>query len=192
MRLLRPGQDTVLSWDSGAIECTVVAAAGHYVLLRPDARALLSEMPGGECSLTYLDGMVPMGWDGLVEFGGQPGELRFRVRAEDTAADRRSSVRVPLRATVEVEHPDGTLEGAMMDVSAGGLRFRHQGRLPVGTLVRVRSSLHEGLEIDADAVVRMSEPGVTAVEFTVMHGSDGQAIGAWTVGILRASLAGRG
>ena len=78
------------------------------------------------------------------------------------------------------------------DVSAGGLRFRHQGRIPMGTTVRAIAVLSEGLVIDADAVVRGSEPGVTSLQFTEMRGADAQAIGAWTVGVLRASVAGQG
>ena len=192
MRLLRPGQDTVLSWRSGAVECRVVAAAGQFVLLRPE-RADPSDVPEGDCSLTYLDGMVPMGWDGIVEPGGASGELRFRVGAAGLAADRRSSARVPLSAAVAVELDDGeTLAAALMDVSAGGLRFRAPGRLAPGTAVHVRCELHEGVELDADAVVRTSEPGVASVEFTALHGADAQTIGAWTVGVLRASLAGQG
>jgi hypothetical protein len=193
MRLLRPGQDTVLSWRSGAVECRVVAAAGQFVLLRPERRDAVGAVPSGECSLTYLDGMVPMGWDGSVEAGGHPGELRFRVGAEDLAADRRSSVRVPLFATVKVTSAGREpVEAQLLDVSAGGMRFRAPGRIPNGTPVRVRSTLHDGLVVDSDAVVRASDPGLTSVEFTAMHGADAQAIGAWTVSVLRASLAGHG
>jgi PilZ domain len=185
--------ETVLSWRSGAVECRVVAAAGQFVLLRPERREALGTVPSGECSLTYLDGMVPMGWDGSVEAGGHPGELRFRVGGGELQADRRSSARVPVFASVEVEVPgQDTFEGQLLDVSAGGMRFRALSRIGIGTPVHVRSTLHEGLVVDADAVVRASEPSVASVEFTAMHGADAQAIGAWTVGVLRASLAGRG
>jgi hypothetical protein len=193
MRLLRPGQDTVLSWRSGAVECRVVAAAGQFVLLRPERRDALGTVPSGACSLTYLDGMVPMGWDGQVEAGAHPGELRFRVGDAGTAADRRSSVRVPVFATVHVtgigREP---LDGQLLDVSAGGLRFRAPGRIRSESVLRVRTQLTEALLIDAESVVRTSEPGVTSVEFTEMHAATEQDIGAWTVAVLRASLAGHG
>ena len=54
--------------------------------------------------------------------------------------------------------------GSLLDVSAGGLRFRHAGRLDVGTMLRATTTLPDGLHIDADAVVRASEPGVTSVD----------------------------
>ena len=193
MRLLRPGQDTVLSWPAGAVECRVVAAAGQFVLLRPERRDALGTVPDGTCSLTYLDGMVPMGWDGRVEAGAHPGELRFRVGDAGACADRRSSVRVPVFATVHVTSAGREpLDGQLLDVSAGGLRFRARGRIATGTALRVRTQLGDDLQIDADAVVRASEPGITSVEFTAMHAADGQEIGAWTVAVLRAALAGQG
>jgi hypothetical protein len=192
MRLLHPGQETILSWSAGAAECRVVAAAGHYVLLQPDPRSAPGvEEAAGTCSLTYLDGMVPMGWDGSVEPGGHPGELRFRVDG-DLGADRRSSVRVPLFTSVTVTDGEQQLEGQLMDISAGGMRFRQPGRLAAGAALRVHAVLHEHLVVDADAVVRVAEPGVTSVEFTEMRGVSSQEIGAWTVSILRASLSGRG
>ena len=64
MKHLRSGQDTVLSLGGRAVECKVVAAAGRFVLLRPERKA--DVFPFGRCSLTYLSGMVPMGWDGTV------------------------------------------------------------------------------------------------------------------------------
>lgn len=192
MRLLRPGQETVLSWRSGAVECRVVAAAGHYILLRPQPAGPDSEPPTGSCSLTYLDGMVPMGWDGSVEAGAHPGELRFRVLENAQAADRRSTVRVPVFATVRVETGEEVLDGRLIDVSAGGMRFRNPGRIPAGTLLRVHAELPEEIVVDADAVVRTSERGITSVEFTAMRGTDAHTIGAWTVAVLRASLTGQG
>jgi hypothetical protein len=193
MRLLRPGQDTVLSWRSGAVECRVVAAAGQFVLLRPERRDALGTVPSGACSLTYLDGMVPMGWDGQVEAGAHAGELRFRVAHPGVTADRRSSVRVPVFADVHVTSPGlEPVDGQLLDVSAGGLRFRARGRIRANAVVRVRTRLTDELAIDADAVVRTSEPNVTSVEFTAMHAASPQDIGAWTVGLLRASLAGHG
>src|SRR4051794_41747714 len=102
MRLLRPGQDTVLSWRSGAVECRVVAAAGQFVLLRPERRDALGTVPSGACSLTYLDGMVPMGWDGQVEAGGPPGGLRVRVAPPRGPPPPPSSVPAPGFAGVPV------------------------------------------------------------------------------------------
>ena len=188
MRLLRPGQDTVLSWRSGAVECRVVAAAGQFVLLRPERRDAHGTVPSGACSLTYLDGMVPMGWDGRVEAGAHAGELRFRV-GDAAPADRRSAVRVPIFAAVHVTSAGrDPVDGRLLDVSAGGMRFRAPGRIDCGTVVRVRARLTDGLTVDADAVVRASEPGVTSVEFTAMHAASAQDIGAWTVGVLRSAL----
>lgn len=189
MRLLRPGQDTVLSWKAGAVECRVVAVAGQFVLLRPERRDP-GPVPSGSCSLTYLDGLVPMGWDGNVEAGGHPGELRFR---SDVTADRRTSVRVPLFADLTFVVPgEAPQTGQLLDISAGGLRFRALGRLDAGSDLHVRATLPGGLVVDAEALVRVSEPGVTSVEFTAMHAADGQAIGAWTVAVLRSSLSGSG
>jgi hypothetical protein len=193
MRPLRPGQETVLSWRAGALECRVVAAAGQFVLLSPaPVTDPFARPPYGDCSLTYLDGLVPVGWDGAVEPGGHPGELRFRVRDAADAADRRSAVRIPVFADVQVAASDEVFDGPLLDVSAGGLRFRHKGRIAPGTVVRALAVLSESLVIDADAVVRASEPGVTSLEFTEMRGANAQAIGAWTVGVLRASVAGQG
>jgi hypothetical protein len=56
----------------------------------------------------------------------------------------------------------------------------------------VRVELAADLLLDADAVVRGSEPGITSVEFTEMHGAPAATVGAWVVDVLRASLAGQG
>jgi len=192
MRPLRPGQDTVLSWPGGAVDCHVVAAAGAFVLLRANGVSSLGEdLFTGGCSLTFLDGMIPMGWDGSVEFGAEPGELRFRV-SEGAGADRRSSVRLPIFATVSVAAAGGErLRGQMLDISAGGMRFRQPGQLATGTLVHLRAELPGGPTVEAHAVVRKSEPGVTAVEYTAMHDASAQDVGAWTVAQLRAALPSR-
>src|SRR3954471_5349619 len=102
MSTLRTGQDVVLSWPSGAADCHVVAAAGAFVLLRPVRSAKLADGVPGPATITFLEGMIPMGWEGDVEGGGEPGELRFRVGQEERGADRRSSVRLPIFASVEV------------------------------------------------------------------------------------------
>src|SRR4051794_2220397 len=173
MRPLSSGQDTVLSWRTGALECRVVAAAGDYVLLRPEVPVDPAFAPRGPASLTYLDGMVPMGWDGDVQPGGEPGELRFQVTDADRTADRRSAVRVPIFAAVRVVTAEGQVSsGQLLDVSAGGMRFRHSGRFESGTVLRVMSALPEGIVIDSDAVVRAAEQGVTSVEFELMRGAD--------------------
>jgi hypothetical protein len=184
MHLLRPGQDTVLSWVAGAVECKVVAAAGEYVLLRPGATVDAT----GPGSLTYLDGYVPMGWDGTVEAGGETGELRFRV-ATGGAADRRRSVRVPVSSPVKLTLGATVLEAELLDISAGGARFRCERRLDAGTELRLCGALPGGLVVDADAVVRASEPGIASVQFTELRAADEAGIGAWSVGILRAALA---
>ena len=184
----------MLSWGAGAVTCRVVAAAGHYVLLKPERHFDARSKPSGTASLTYLDGMVPMGWDGEVEPGAHPGELRFRAGANQHAPDRRSSVRVPIFAAVRVVcNPSGEPHaGQLLDVSAGGLRFRHSMRLAVGDLVRVMCALPEGIVIDADGVVRASEVGIAAVEYTTMHGTPRDVVGRWTVDVLRSSISGQG
>jgi hypothetical protein len=192
MQPLRSGQEAVLSWRTGAVECRIVAAAGAFVLLRPERRLDPITSPNGPASLTYLDGMVPMGFDGDVQSGGEPGELRFRVTDPDRAADRRSSVRVPLFAAVALNTGEEVLNGQLLDVSAGGMRFRHPGRLQPGQLVRLTCTLPGGMVIDADAAVRAAEQGVTSVEFTTMHGVDQQTLGRWTVNVLRSALNGQG
>jgi PilZ domain len=191
---LRPGQETVLSWSAGAVDCQVVAAAGSFVLLRPERPAAIGEeLPSGQCSLTFLEGMIPMGWDGMVEFGSEPGELRFRVAASGTSADRRSSVRLPVMVSATVTAAGEVHECPMLDISAGGMRFKVAKRIVPGTSVHVRVVLPNGGPlIDSDAVSRASDPGFAAVEFTAMHAATAQEIGAWTVSQLRAGLAGRG
>jgi hypothetical protein len=190
MSSLRPGQDIVLSWSSGATDCRVVAAAGAFVLLRPErTQDLADALPGGRCTLTFLDGMIPMGWDGSIEFGSEPGELRFRFGEADRGADRRSSVRLPIFCTITVTAGTEQLTAQMLDVSAGGMRFRGAGPHAVGSAVHIRADLPSGPAVDADAVVRLSEPGgVVAVEYTALHGATAHDIGAWTVAQLRSSL----
>jgi hypothetical protein len=190
MSPLRTGQDVVLSWTSGATDCRVVAAAGEFVLLRPERAGRLLDGVPGPCTLTFLDGMVPMGWDGQVDFGSVAGELRFRVGDSERGADRRSSVRLPIFANVEVTAEGRTYSGQMLDVSAGGMRYRGPARPPVGTQLRVRTTLPgEGPAIDAEGVVRLSEPGgVVAVEYTGFHAGSPQEIGTWTVTQLRRTL----
>jgi hypothetical protein len=190
MNPLRPGQDIVLSWPSGATDCRVIASAGAFVLLRPERNgALLDGIPGA-CTLTFLDGMIPMGWDGTVDFGSEPGELRFRVGDSERGADRRSAVRLPIFAGVQVMLDGRTTTGQMLDISATGMRFRGASRPALGTQLRVAAVLPNGPPLDADAIVRLSEPGgVVAVEFAHMYTGSVQEIGAWTVGQLRQSLA---
>ena len=188
MRPLRPGQDIVLSSREGAVDCRVVAAAGRYVLLQPDhpGDVHLAISFSGKSSLTFLDGMVPVGWDGKVEAGSNPGELRFIVAESEHAADRRSNVRVPVMASIAATlQSGGALDGMILDVSAGGLRFRHAGRTQNGDILRVRCQLPGGPLIDADAVVRTAEQGVTSVEFQAMHAAQAQDVGLWTVNVLR-------
>jgi hypothetical protein len=194
MPQLHPGQDTVLSWPSGATDCRVVAAAGTFVLLKPARSGALLEGIAGACTLTFLDGMIPMGWDGSVEFGSQAGELRFRLAETETASDRRSAVRLPIFADVTVTADDGTQCSAqMLDVSATGMRFRGAGRIPKETVVRLRVQLPGGPLTDATGVVRLSEPGgVVAVEYTGFHAASADEIGAWTVAQLRRSLTAHG
>ena len=185
MRPLSPGEATLLSWRGGAVQCRVVAAAGTYVLLRP-ARTTLA--PAGSCTLATLDGR-PAGWDGEVEHGPQPEELRFRVADAARPADRRSSVRVPVHALAELLRPDGDVdEVELLDVSAGGMRFRRPGELPEGTPVRVHARLPDGPVFEADAVVRVSAPDACGVAFTELHGTTAADIGSWTVEVLRATL----
>jgi hypothetical protein len=190
MRPLRTGDQAQLSWPRGSVECRVVAAAGAYVLLRPEGPGA---PPAGRCSLTYLDGKIPMGWDGEVMAGPNTRELRFRVTDTGRVADRRGSVRVPVTAPVHVAMTDNTREpagtGSIIDVSAGGMRFRRNGRIPKGANVRVHAELPGGPVIEADAVVRSSEPGICSVEYTSMHGSSAAEVGAWTVEVLRTALA---
>jgi hypothetical protein len=185
MRPLRPGEATLLSWRGGAVQSRVIAAAGSYVLLRP-ARTTLA--PVGSCYLATLGG-EPSGWDGEVEPAPDPHELRFRVADAARPADRRSSVRVPVHALAELLGPDGGVdEVELVDVSAGGMRFRRTGELPEGTPVRVHARLPGGPVIEADAVVRMSAPDACGVAFTELHGSTADDIGSWTVDVLRAAL----
>lgn len=128
-----------------------------------------------------------------MEFGAEPGELRFRTNDHGSNADRRSSVRLPIFADVSVTADGCALDGQLLDISAGGMRFRVPERLELGSLVHIRAHLPGGGPvIDAHAAVRASERGIAAVEFTAMHEASAQDIGAWTVGQLRSSLAGRG
>jgi hypothetical protein len=186
MRALRTGDEAELSWSGGGVGCQVVAAAGAYVLLRPERETPAPELP---VSLTYLDGRVPMGWDGAVRAGAHEGELIFSA-GDGRTLDRRSAVRVPVMARLRLTVGDRVVDAQVLDVSAGGMRFRQPGRLPPSTPVNVRVSLPDDLVIDAEAVVRTSEPGISSVEFTEMRAADAQTIGAWTVGVLRRSLAG--
>ena len=187
---LRPGQEIVLSSLDGAVDCRVVAAAGEYVLLRPvkPNDVLLAVTFSGVSSLTFLDGMVPVGVDGAVEPGGLDGEIRFHVHEK---VDRRSSVRVPVFADSVARLPNSEpLPGTVIDISAGGLRFRHQERRRVmaGTAIRVYCKLPGDLELDADGIVRSSLAGVVSVQFTRMNGVSSADIGRWTVDVLRAHL----
>lgn len=194
MRLLRTGQETVLSWSAGAVDCQVVAAAGPFVLLRPvEVPAEAEGPPAGASSLTYLDGMVPMGWDGQVEPAAAPGELRFCVDG-GRPADRRSAVRIPVTAEAVV-HALGAENGCrVIDVSAGGMRLRTPDRrFAVGSTVHVRAQLPaNGPAVDCQAVVRSSEPGIAAVEFATLAPDRAQEIGVWAVERLRSSLSGQG
>ena len=187
---LRPGQDIVLSSSDGAVDCRVVAAAGKYVLIRPQKPKdlHLATTFSGLSSLTYLDGMVPAGVDGAVEAGGRDGELRFRV---DEAVDRRSSVRVPLYADTVARLPHGApLHGQVLDLSAGGLRFRHSEKRKIakGTAIRVRAELPHDAVLDADGIVRSAQGGVVSVQFTRMNGISARELGDWTVNVLRLHL----
>ena len=190
MRPLRHGDEAQVSWNDGAVSCRVIAAAGSYVLLRPDRDP--TEAPAGPCSLTYLDGYVPMGWDGELAPGTAPGEFRFRVTDTGRVADRRNTVRVPVEASVHVDVPGERtredLDGRIIDVSAGGMRLRRRGQIAKGTPVRVRAELPGGPIIDADAIVRASEPGICSVEYMTLNASTAEDIGAWSVGVLRHAL----
>lgn len=193
MLTVRPGQDTVLSWPAGAVDCRVVAAAGAFVLLQAERFATTTtDPPRGRCALTFLDGMVAMGWDGTVVPGQTDGELRFRILDGHGAADRRSSVRLPHFADLTATVNGQSFAVQMLDVSAGGTRFLAPMQFETDSPVHVRSQLAEGLVLDADGIIRTSEPTITAIEFTALHEASAQEIGAWTVDRLRASLSGQG
>jgi hypothetical protein len=145
--------------------------------------------PPGTCSLTYLDGYVPMGWDGVVDAGGHPSELRFRVTDSGRVADRRSSVRVPVAEMwAQVSDGETAVTARVLDVSAGGMRVRRGGWLEKGTVVRVRAELPGGPVIDADAVVRGTEPGICSLEYVAHRGAGAAEIGGWAVDALRHAL----
>lgn len=193
MPTVRPGQDTVLSWSSGAVDCRVVAAAGAFVLLSPGRfNAQSTRVPVGRCGLTFVDGIIPVGWDGTVELGSAHGEWRFQVAADSGEADRRTSVRLPHFVDITVGGPGGDQRCLLLDISAGGARFRSAVRLAVGSSVRLRGALDDTFVLDAEGIVRTSEPSIAAVEFTHLHGITTQQLGAWTVSRLRASLVGHG
>src|SRR4051812_48661867 len=191
--VIRPGQEIVLSSSDGAVECNVIAAAGYYVLLRaskPRDVEFASTFAGRRSSLTFLDGRIPVGVDGAVESGRNWDELRFHVEEE---VDRRSAVRVPVYAPIVARLPSGDpVHGQVLDVSAGGLRFRHRTklRIPSGTPVRVRTELpgDGNVVIDSDGVIRTAMAGVISVEFTRMHGASKAELGAWSVNVLRSHL----
>lgn len=188
---LAPGQDTVLSLHRMSVDCRVVAAAGAFVLLKSRGEELPHEaLPAKDCVLSFMDGMVPMVWDGEVQPGAEAGELRFQLAAQERATDRRSAVRLPVVALVTATVDGVASRGQMLDISAGGLRYRHPVQLGADRRVRVGVTLPRGGPyVEAEAVVRQSTPtGVTSVEFTAMHGASVQDIGAWTIGWLRESL----
>lgn len=186
---LRPGQDLVISFPEVTADCQVIAAAGAFVLVRAARADRLIEAVPGDCTLTFLDGMVPTGWDGTAVWGSEPGELRFHVADDAGATDRRSSVRLPIFAEVMVASADTEVRGQVLDVSAGGMRFRGTGRHVLGETLRVHVQLPGGPVIDAHGVVRLCEQsGVTAIEFTAFHAGSAQAVGAWTVARLRQAL----
>jgi hypothetical protein len=185
MRPLRPGDEAQVQWSDGTLDCRVLAAAGLYVLLRP-LRAVTAPM--GACALTYVDGMVPVGWDGWLEAGSRPDELRFRV-TDARVADRRNSVRIPVSVPVRVVADGTEAGGEVLDVSAGGMRLRRTGRIAAGTTIQIHAEIPGGPVIDADAIVRASEPGICAVEYVAMRGASSADIGAWTVDVLRHHLA---
>jgi PilZ domain len=173
------------------MDCRVVASAGAYVLLKL-GRGQWDSPPAGACSLTYLDGMTPMGLDGDVEPGAHEGEIRFRLISTGSA-DRRSSVRLPVMAPVTLTKGGESQPARLLDVSAGGMRFVHgAGKHELGEVVRVEVHLPDGPFVAADAVVRASEAQISSVEFTMLHHGTPQEIGAWTVARLRSSLAGQG
>lgn len=183
----------MLTWPTGTADCRVVAAAGAFVLLRPVRSEGLSAGNPGACSLTFLDGMIPMGWDGNAVWAGEPGELRFRVDPGEREADRRSSVRLPIFAEVMVASEGAEMRGQILDVSAGGMRFRGTGRHERGATLRIHTQLPNGPVIDAYGVVRLAEPGgVTAIEFTDFKVGSAQEVGAWTVAQLRRAIAAQG
>jgi hypothetical protein len=179
MRPLRPGEETRLQWRGGAVECHVVAAAGSFVLLRP-ARITLA--PVGACSLTTVGGDA-VRFEGDVTLAPHPHELRFRVTS-GRPADRRATVRVPVSVPVEVTDEAGSLQAELLDVSAGGMRFRRAERLPAGTFVHVRAELPDGPVVEGDAVVRACDAESCAVQFPAPRTD----VGTWTVDRLRSEI----
>jgi hypothetical protein len=190
MHSLRSGQEAVLSWPEGSISCRVIAAAGRFVLLKPERDDPFSSRPHGACSLTYLDGVIPMGFDGDVEPAAFPGEFRFRVGEREPAAERRATARVAADAPVWINVGPDVVKGRLLDLSAGGARFRHASRIGgPGSRVRVITELPDGLRIDAESIVCAAEVGVSSVRFESLYDASAADIGAWTINELRRSLA---
>jgi hypothetical protein len=189
MHSLRSGQEAVLSWPEGSISCRIIAVAGRFVLLKPERDDPFSSRPHGFCSLTYLDGVIPMGFDGDVQPAAFPGEFRFQVAEREQAAERRATARVAADGPVWIVAGEEVVTGRLLDLSAGGARFRHASRIGgPGSRVRMIAELPDGPRVDAECIVCAAEVGVSSVRFEQLHDASAADIGAWTINELRRSL----
>jgi hypothetical protein len=191
MRHLEPGQEVVLASADAAIDGRVIAVAGRYVLIHRDHGPDVEQDDAwSNATLTYLEGLLPMTCDGSVYPGARPEEVRFFTAYGTPVVERRGDVRVPVASSIALStHSGSTLHGQLIDLSAGGLRMRHSGRLMRGIQVRVRVEL-PNLVIDADAVTHRVELGGTTLRFTRFHAGSSPQISEWAVALLRSHVAG--
>lgn len=187
MRRLATGDSVHLTAPHGEkASCRVVAVAGPWALLAlPDPSAALPAWFDGEVFLRFFHGAHPVHLRGHVEPGRLAGEVRFHVSAAGGEPESRTAPRVPTSLMASLVDSTGTaLEAAILDISAGGVRLAHRGRMEVGDRLHLRFPLG-GLWIDVDAVVRSAWKGSSAAVFLHFRSGSTQAIGEWCVDALR-------
>lgn len=82
-------------------------------------------------------------------------EQEREAASPEPSASRRGHVRVAYRAPIEMKLPDGmVVEGAIQDVSVGGLLVTTNRGIDSGTAVTVRFPLPSGVIVTSSAVVR--------------------------------------
>ncbi len=76
------------------------------------------------------------------------------IRAVETPDSRRASPRVSLNAEVDLSSETNFFSGFSTDLAAGGLFIASLTTLPIGTVVAVKFTLPDGMEINNSGEVR--------------------------------------
>ena len=108
-------------------------------------------------------------------------QTTFRAASAILKRERRQSLRVAVQAAVSIQHDDSTIEGILLDLSAGGVDVLAAKPLPNSALVHLSFELPEGgVHVEAEGEVAWTiANGQTGFRFLGMGAEIRQQLAEW-------------